>query len=618
MYESVINDIVFPEKSAWESFLTDFFDVLMLGDMGNALEPLNQYAESRQEITRKLDRLSFFKGAVVLRMFKDALGDKTFTRGVRNYLNERQQQSATPEDFFSALQQAYDEDFPEVPLNISELITPWVDFNGFPVVTVSRNGSSLLLTQAGFRTSHEELFNIPINYATASNPNFDETRVDFWLTSSDLEVLRDEAPKNWTDDDWVIVNLRDTGYYVTNYDEDLWRLIIQSLNEDHEAIHFLNRGTLFADFHRFLQVNFDIDATLFLQLMQSLPLEEHPHVWVRADAGLQKIENRLRGSELYDRLLSYMRDVLGPVYNDNRFENHPRASEVVTLRSCFAGVQECLNVFLEPLLNEMVTGERPTTDRCIGFMGANETVWRHFFDRTLTARNDETAMIMRSLVCTRDRNLLRLLLDTAFDTSNFLFVFERSTIFSSAANQNAESYEVLIEFIEENGASLGGITDIGNLIYQAAMVTNTEEQAERVSLIKRSKGSRIFWMPHEPNFLVSFKASRKSIKQFLSTTLPLPDRIFSYRTPPPPPHLLLMFTYFLDTPSTFEFMSSQLISHFHSCLSSRASCHHSIPSTESSSKQFCSQMLSFSRETPTQLALGSIISIRIETTEDSS
>lgn len=483
LFENVINDLVFPEKNAWEQFLLDFMDVLFSNDLRDFLQPLNQYAESRGEITRKFDRLNLIKGAVVLRMFKDAITDDTFNKGLSNYLTARQNQTATPEDLFAGLQQAYDEDFPDAPIDIAEMMSPWLDFTGFPVVTVSRSENGLSLTQEGFSNRHNELFNIPINYATASQPDFNDTRADFWLTSSELEITIENATKIWTEDDWVIFNLRDTGYYLTNYDDELWSLIVNALNDDHEAIHFLNRGTLYADFTRFLEENYNIDATLLLQMMESLPIENNAHVYIRADPAIQKIENRLRGSELNERHLSFLRNVLGPVYNDNRFENNSVATAISIASSCFVGVPECLDAAVNELLDEMESGSplTPNPDRCNGFMGANETVWMHFFNQATSARSAETAMLLRSLVCTRDSNLLRLLLDTALDFSNFLFAFERSTIFSAAANQNAESYEVTVDFMEEHGSVLQGITDVGNLIFQLAAVTNTEEQAEKVS-----------------------------------------------------------------------------------------------------------------------------------------
>jgi aminopeptidase N len=82
LYENVLNDIVFPEKNQWETFLTMFFDTVLDFDVRGWMEALNTYAETREEITRKFSFSSYNKGAVVLRMLKDAITEEVFTNGV--------------------------------------------------------------------------------------------------------------------------------------------------------------------------------------------------------------------------------------------------------------------------------------------------------------------------------------------------------------------------------------------------------------------------------------------------------------------------------------------------------------------------------------------------------
>lgn len=85
---------------------------------------------------------------------------------------------------------------------------------------------------------------IPINYATASNPDFSSTLATYWLKDA-----RDASTGiTVNESDWIILNKQETGYYRVNYDEDNWRLIINELNsDDFEKIHVLNRAQLIDD-----------------------------------------------------------------------------------------------------------------------------------------------------------------------------------------------------------------------------------------------------------------------------------------------------------------------------------------------------------------------------------
>lgn len=447
---------MFPEKRQWERFLIDYFDVAISVDVYDVVPPLNVYVEAPEDIRGKFDFITYFKGALVLRMFHEAFGEPTWRKGLSYYVRSMAFESATPEDLFAGLQIAYDEDYPGKDDSVDALMRPWLDLNGFPVVTVNRTADGLIVSQQGFRTSHNSTFSVPINYATASNRDFENTTAEFWLMNEELFIPRDTASKSWTDDDWIIFNLRDTYYYITNYDDNLWDLITEAMMDDHESIHFLNRGTLFADLERFLTNNFDIRVTLYLELIESLPLEFHPHVWVRTNAGLLKVEQRLRGSELHSIYLSFLRDIMNDIYLESRLDNL-EATNVINRWSCVSGVETCLQDSLNILLEVMDTGStsEDIDFRCNGFMTANETVWMHFYDAAIE-RNPSSERLdeLTSLLCTQNEDRIRFILDATLQSSNNLEVSERNSIFLAACSQSEISYNAAIQFIEDSHESI--------------------------------------------------------------------------------------------------------------------------------------------------------------------
>lgn len=56
------------------------------------------------------------------------------------------------------------------------------------------------------------------------------------------------AGPKWEEDDWIVVNLQETGYYRVNYDDNNWQLLIEELMSDNfEVIHVINRAQLVDD-----------------------------------------------------------------------------------------------------------------------------------------------------------------------------------------------------------------------------------------------------------------------------------------------------------------------------------------------------------------------------------
>lgn len=450
LYENILNANVFPEKNQWERFLMDFFDASMALDVFDFVDPMNLYAESRAEIRARFNFITYQKAALVLRMFQEALTDATWTKGIGYFIVDRHLQTATPEHVFAGLQQAYDEDFPQGSLDVGAMMNPWLNLRGYPVITVSRTSEGLVITQEGFRTTHDELFPVPLNYATASVPNFEETIVDFWLTSREMTITLANASRTWTDDDWVIFNLRDTGYYVTNYDDNLWDLIIDAMLNDREAIHFLNRGTLFADLHRFIVENYDIRTTLYLDLIRSLEFEGHHHVWVRSHSGLQKFEQRLRGTMLHPLFLSFLSEVMAPVYAGTEVIDL-MGRNIINNWSCSSGVEGCLTDALATLVEVMENGSTSFgfEFRCNGFMTADEAVWRHFFNAALEQTGDRSGAL-RDFLCTQDAQLMTFYFEQTIDASNALTQSERQDMIMAACRYSETSYNLVLDFIEEN------------------------------------------------------------------------------------------------------------------------------------------------------------------------
>lgn len=192
-------------------------------------------------------------------MMQVALGVSTWTKGLRYYINDMEYKSASASDLYRGLQRAVDEDYPEGEdyperPDVAAIMTSWETQAGVPVIYVTRNPSNQIeISQRRFYYTDDQSttrWHVPINYVVGSNPDFTESKPDVWLDPS-RQVLRlqgSTAQKPWTIDDWILLNIQETGYYRVNYDVNLWSLLIEQLHgSDFNRIHVLNRAQLVDD-----------------------------------------------------------------------------------------------------------------------------------------------------------------------------------------------------------------------------------------------------------------------------------------------------------------------------------------------------------------------------------
>lgn len=231
---------------------------------------------------------TFLIAGSVLRMMQVALGVTTWTKGLKNYLLQRQYKSATSDDLYNGLQQAVNEDYAMNAPDVATIFRSWETQSGYPMITVSRDGDQITFTQERFYYTSQMSSNVwwvPINYVVASNPNFSEATPDLWMDGvKSVNLTSSSAPKTWTAKDWIVVNIQESSYYRVNYDNNLWKLLIQQLNgNNHEQIHLLNRAQLVDDSLNLARAG-KIDYDIPLSILGYLIKEKDYVPWASVDS----------------------------------------------------------------------------------------------------------------------------------------------------------------------------------------------------------------------------------------------------------------------------------------------------------------------------------------------
>lgn len=148
----------FPELKSEQDFLSIWTRWGFLLDSGPTAHPIVVDVSDPRDIGQAIDRLTYGKGASVLRMVEGYVGSERFETGVANYLRQHADGNASSDDLWQALDAASHEP-------ITRILRPWIERAGHPLVHARWTPKGLALTQKRFgflSHSEEEPWPIPM------------------------------------------------------------------------------------------------------------------------------------------------------------------------------------------------------------------------------------------------------------------------------------------------------------------------------------------------------------------------------------------------------------------------------------------------------------------------
>lgn len=183
----------------------------------------------------------------------------------------------------------------------------WTLQTGFPVVNVRRNypGRSAALTQERFlllgNDSKAETQNwwVPITFTNQRELKFENVPTKHWIRNvASLAVTDLGANAN----EWVIVNVQQTGYYRVNYDDRNWKMLVDHLQNPgiFKNIGVLNRAQLLDDALNLARAG-RLNYNVALNLTKYLAHEKDYVPWQTAFIALSYIDSMLVKTGHFDK-----------------------------------------------------------------------------------------------------------------------------------------------------------------------------------------------------------------------------------------------------------------------------------------------------------------------------
>ncbi|XP_025293362.3 aminopeptidase N [Canis lupus dingo] len=458
------------------------------------------------QISEVFDSISYSKGASVLRMLSSFLTEDLFKKGVASYLHTFAYQNTIYLDLWNHLQWALgNQTAINLPYTVSAIMDRWILQMGFPVVTVDTTTGTLsqkhFLLDPQSNVTRPSKFNylwiIPISSVKSGTQ-----QAHYWMP--DNAKVQNDLFKT-TGDEWVLLNLNVTGYYLVNYDQNNWKKIHTQLQTDLSVIPVINRAQVIHDTFdlasaQIVPVTLALNSTLFLnQETEYMP-------WEAALSSLSYFKLMFDRSEVYGPMKNYLRKQVTPLFNHfekitQNWTDHPQTlteqyNEINAVSTaCTYGVPKCKDLvstlFAEwrknPQNNPIYPNLRSTVYCNAIAQGGEEEwnfVWEQFRNTSLVNEADK---LRSALACSTQVWILNRYLSY---TLNPEFIRKQdviSTLSSIASNVIGQS--LAWDFIQSNWKKLfedygTGSFSFSNLIQAVTRRFSTEFELQQLEQFK--------------------------------------------------------------------------------------------------------------------------------------
>ncbi|HEU4830671.1 MAG TPA: M1 family metallopeptidase, partial [Candidatus Saccharimonadales bacterium] len=233
LMEYLAVDSLHPEWGAWLDFASNESIMALRRDSIDGVQSVQVDVNHPDEISTLFDgAIVYAKGARLLRMLQNYVGDNDFQIGLKQYFKAHAYQNTEADDLWKAIGDASDKD-------IASLMNTWISQPGFPIVHVSQKEDEVTLSQDQFfvgpHRPSDQLWPIPLNSSCNEMPKL--------LVEKEIKARRHHTTP-------LRFNVGDSAHFITHYDDTTLDTIIASLKDGSlspiDRLQLLNEATLLA------------------------------------------------------------------------------------------------------------------------------------------------------------------------------------------------------------------------------------------------------------------------------------------------------------------------------------------------------------------------------------
>ncbi len=293
-----------PEWQRWTNFGVSRAAAMIVDGL-QATRPIEYPVRAPKDADAMFDVLTYEKGASVLRMLEQHIGPNVFREGVRRYLQRHLYGNADTKDLWIALGDAARQDIPA-------LMDGWIFQEGYPLIKVTKEGTTLRLSQerftylpfavrAGSSRAAVPSWHVPVQIRlTTDGTSGNAATVKLLLTERETRLPLSADMTS------ILVNEGGHGFYRVQYQPDLLQTLLRQPGQ-------------LAPIERFNLINDAWAATVagltpladYLAVTAQFRGERDRNVWTVLIESFHFLDRLVRPTER-PRLEVFIRDRLGP------------------------------------------------------------------------------------------------------------------------------------------------------------------------------------------------------------------------------------------------------------------------------------------------------------------
>lgn len=307
-------DKIFPNWNIWNQFANHDLGVALKLDSLHNTHPIEIEVNHPDEIGEIFDEVSYSKGASVIRMLADYLGEEKFRDGLRFYLKKHSYKNTETRDLWNAFEKVSKQ-------KVAKIMENWTKKSGYPQINLKLEKGKIKINQERFfaHPKHQEkgvntVWQVPINYLKNEKQNqiLLQKKTDF--IKYDNEIIK--------------LNINESGFYRTHYDTNLLNNLKDKIqNKELEAI---DRLGIIRDLFS-LSENGTLSVVEVLEFLENYKEEDNYVVWLEIIGGLNRVSQIFAKTKNIILLDKYILDLLSTVRNKVSFEKKENEDHFTSL-----------------------------------------------------------------------------------------------------------------------------------------------------------------------------------------------------------------------------------------------------------------------------------------------
>jgi len=294
-------DHMFPKWNIWRQFVfLDHANALELDSLKNT-HPIEVDVSNPSEISEIFDAVSYSKGASIIRMLAEYLGESVFRKGLNHYLKTYSYANASTADLWKSL-----EIVSKKP--VSRIMSNWTGKSGYPLVSVSEKEKNLKLSQSRFfasplskrNVSDKTLWSIPVSIISPSL----KIPKKYILSKKAIEIPRSAG-------EWFKINAGETSFNRVLYPKAALQNLKKTI-QDKRITRDEDRFGIVRDVFSIAKSGV-ISTTDALELTEGYKNESSYIVWAEIASDLAMVKNLIGDMPYLNKYKEYCRNIFSTI-----------------------------------------------------------------------------------------------------------------------------------------------------------------------------------------------------------------------------------------------------------------------------------------------------------------